>query len=110
MFKKIALIAALTVSAGAFAQGLQLGYPSTGGNGCPQGTVSATLSPDNSQLSILFDQFLAEAGPGVGKTIDRKSCNIAIPVTVPNGYAVSWKSDAQPIDWKILPAAQTANK
>lgn len=89
MFKKLALIAALTVSAGAFAQGLQLGYPSTGGNGCPQGTVSATLSPDNSQLSILFDQFLAEAGPGVGKTIDRKSCNIAIPVTVPNGYAVS---------------------
>ena len=89
MFKKIALIAALTVSAGAFAQGLELGYPSTGGNGCPQGTVSANLSPDNTQLSILFDQFIAEAGPGSGKTIDRKSCNISIPVTVPNGYAVS---------------------
>jgi hypothetical protein len=87
--KKIILSLALTFSATAFAQGLQLGYPSTGGNGCPQGSVSATLSPDSTQLSILFDQFVAEAGPSSGKTLDRKSCNIAIPVTVPNGYSVS---------------------
>lgn len=33
-----------------------------------------------------------------------------VDLRYPNGYAVSWKSDAQPIDWKILPAAQTANK
>ncbi|MBY0516831.1 MAG: DUF4360 domain-containing protein [Bacteriovoracaceae bacterium] len=87
--KKIILSLALTFSATAFAQGLQLGYPSTGGNGCPQGSVSATLSPDSTQLSILFDSFVAEAGPSSGKTLDRKSCNIAIPVTVPNGYSVS---------------------
>jgi cell division protein FtsQ len=33
-----------------------------------------------------------------------------VDLRYPNGYAVSWKSDSQPIDWKILPAAQTANK
>ena len=33
-----------------------------------------------------------------------------VDVRYPNGYAVSWKLDAQPIDWKTLPAAQTANK
>ena len=87
--KKLLIAFALTLSTGAFAQGLQLGYPSTGGNGCPQGSVSASLSPDNSQLSILFDSFVAEAGPASGRTLDRKSCNISIPVTVPNGYSVS---------------------
>ena len=89
LMKKLVLAATFALSASAFAQGLELGYPSTGGNGCPQGTVSANLSPDNTQLSILFDQFLAEAGPASGKTLDRKSCNISIPVTVPNGYSVS---------------------
>jgi hypothetical protein len=89
LLKKLLVLASLSLSATSFAQGLQLGYPSTGGNGCPQGSVSANLSPDNTQLSILFDQFIAEAGPGVGKTLDRKSCNISIPITVPNGYSVS---------------------
>lgn len=90
LMKKLVLAATLSLSAAAFAQpGLELGYPSTGGNGCPQGSVSASLSPDNTQLSILFDSFIAEAGPASGKTLDRKSCNISIPVTVPNGYSVS---------------------
>ncbi len=90
LMKLIALATTLTAAAPSFAQvGLELGYPSTGGNGCPQGTVSASLSPDGQELSILFDQFLAEAGPASGRTLDRKSCNISIPVTVPGGYSVS---------------------
>ena len=87
--KNVIVFASLSVSSLTFAQGLQLGYPSTGGNGCPQGTVSASLSPDSSELSILFDEFITEAGPAVGKRIDRKSCNISIPVSVPQGYSVS---------------------
>ena len=90
ILKLIALASTLSVAVPALAPGgLRLGHPSTGGNGCPGGTVSTSLSPDESQLSILFDQFVAEAGPGVGKTIDRKSCNISIPVDVPGGYSVS---------------------
>lgn len=71
------------------ADGIELGYPAYGGNGCPAGSASITLSPDNSQLSILFDQFAAEAGRSSGRTIDRKSCNLAIPVHVPQGFSVS---------------------
>lgn len=33
-----------------------------------------------------------------------------VDLRYPNGYAVSWKLNAQPIDWKTLPAAQTVNK
>jgi hypothetical protein len=69
--------------------GLALGQPAYGGSGCPGGSASVTLSPDQSALSILFDSFLAEAGSTTGRTVDRKSCNISIPVRVPNGYSVA---------------------
>lgn len=68
---------------------IKLGYPGYGGNGCPAGSASVTLSPDQTQLSILFDQYIVEAGGSTGKAIDRKSCNIAIPVTVPQGWSIS---------------------
>lgn len=49
--------------------------------------ASVTLAPDQKSLSILFDQYVVEAGNG--RTMDRKSCNIAIPVRVPQGYSIS---------------------
>lgn len=67
--------------------GLQLGMPGYGGTGCPANSASVTLSPDQSSLSILFDQYVVEAGNG--RQFDRKSCNIAIPVRVPQGYSIS---------------------
>jgi hypothetical protein len=69
--------------------GITLGEPGYGGTGCPGGSVSATLSPDATSLSLLFDGYLVEAGGDTGKSFDRKSCNVAIPVHVPQGYAVS---------------------
>lgn len=68
---------------------LKLGEASYGGTGCPAGTASVMLSPDQSALSILFDSYVAEAGNTTGRRVDRKSCNITVPVTVPNGYSVA---------------------
>jgi len=90
MRKLLIALGFLVSAASAQAQsGLQLGLPEHGGTGCPAGSVSATLSPDNTAVSILFDQYVAEAGAATGKSLDRKSCNIAIPVRVPQGYSVS---------------------
>jgi len=69
--------------------GITLGEPGYGGTGCPGGSVSATLSPDATSLSLLFDSYQVEAGGDTGKKFDRKSCNIAIPVRVPQGIAIS---------------------
>ncbi|KYG61887.1 DUF4360 domain-containing protein [Bdellovibrio bacteriovorus] len=66
---------------------VRLGEPAYGGTGCPAGSASVTLSPDQQALSILFDNYVAEAGGG--RRIDRKSCNISVPVHVPSGYSVS---------------------
>lgn len=84
------LLGAVLLSANvASANGLRLGVPGYGGTGCPAGSASVTLSPDETALSILFDQYVVEAGNTNGRTVDRKSCNVTIPVQVPQGYSVS---------------------
>src|SRR4051812_18628969 len=88
MKKYLLLFAALSATS-AMADDISLGMPAYGGNGCPQGTASAVLSPDRKSLSILFDQFQAEAGRTTGQTVDRKSCNLAIPVHIPQGVSIA---------------------
>ena len=90
MQKLVAVASFLLASAFAslaFAQDpndISLGEPGYGGNGCPAGSVSATLSPDAKSLSMLFDSYIVEAGGETGRSFDRKSCTIAIPVSVSN--------------------------
>lgn len=84
-----ALALTLGFASAAHAENMTLGEPGYGGTGCPGGSVSATLSPDATSLSLLFDEYIVEAGGDTGKKFDRKSCNIAIPVHVPQGISVS---------------------
>lgn len=91
--KVIALMAAVasvlsTVRANA-SDDIRLGTPGYGGSGCPANSASVTLSPDQKALSILFDQYIVEAGNSSGRSFDRKSCNIAVPVRIPQGYSVA---------------------
>lgn len=83
------LLSAMMLSAPVFADDISLGEPGYGGTGCPAGTVSVTLSPDAKSLSLLFDEYQVAVGGETGKSFDRKSCNIAIPVHVPQGLSVS---------------------
>ncbi|MDA0712388.1 MAG: DUF4360 domain-containing protein [bacterium] len=67
--------------------GAELGNPTYAGTGCPSNTVSASLSPDATSMSVLFDSYTIEAGGGSFST-SRKYCDITIPIFVPNGYQV----------------------
>ena len=84
-----AALGAVLLAGAASAEGISLGIPGYGGTGCPAGTVSATLSPDATSLSLIFDQYTVAAGGTTGTSFDRRSCNVAIPVHVPNGFSVS---------------------
>ncbi len=57
-----------------------------GGSGCPGGSASVTISPDGQELSVLFDKFIAL---GNKPSESRKSCNLSIPIKVPQGYQIS---------------------
>ncbi len=63
MMKRIALLVGLMFAgtASAQAQQITLGQPGYGGTGCPAGSVSVTLSPDQTSLSLLFDGYIVEA-------------------------------------------------
>ena len=89
MRTSVLLLSAMMLSAPVFADDISLGEPGYGGTGCPAGSVSVTLSPDAKSLSLLFDEYQVVVGGESGKSFDRKSCNIAIPVHVPQGLSVS---------------------
>ncbi len=59
---------------------------SYGGSGCPDKSASVSVSPDGQELSILFDKF---AALGNSQTESRKSCNLSIPIKVPQGFQIS---------------------
>jgi Domain of unknown function (DUF4360) len=83
------LVATALSSTPGYAQDLRLGEAAYGGNGCPQGTARVVVGPQATTLSILFDQYQAVAGGNAGRSFDRKTCNLAIPLHVPSGYSVS---------------------
>jgi hypothetical protein len=72
-----------------WARGLKLGQPNYQGSGCPGGSVSLIVSPDESAVSVLFSSFVVEAGGETNKRLDDKTCNIAVPIEVPAGYSLS---------------------
>jgi hypothetical protein len=89
MKKFLLSLAVVLVALPSFADDIRLGNPSYGGTGCPGGSASAALSPDQKSLSILFDSYVVEAGGNTGRQTDRKTCNVAVPVHVPQGLSLS---------------------
>jgi hypothetical protein len=71
-----------------WAQGYyRIGQPSIGGNGCPAQSASASISPDGSAISILFDRFLIDLQPGFYNSVaTSRQCHFTIPVEVQPGY------------------------
>lgn len=58
-----------------------------GGNGCPQGTASVILSDDKTQFTVLFDDYIAETEERDWRV--RRSCNLAVSLSIPAGYSVA---------------------
>jgi Domain of unknown function (DUF4360) len=71
----------------AFAESqVQIQGASYGGSGCPDRSASVSVSPDGQELTVLFDKFSAL---GNDPSQSRKSCNLSIPIKVPEGYQIS---------------------
>jgi hypothetical protein len=71
----------------AFAESqVQIQGASYGGSGCPDRSASVSVSPDGQELTVLFDKFSAL---GNDPSQSRKSCNLSIPIKVPEGFQIS---------------------
>lgn len=65
---------------------VQLAQPEISGSGCPEGTATATLTADQQNLTVIFDNYIARAGGG--ERTGSAACRMRIPFNVPQGYRV----------------------
>ncbi|CBY02373.1 hypothetical protein IAQ61_006960 [Plenodomus lingam] len=56
------------------------------GNGCPQGSVSTSSSPDKTVITYGFDQFQTYIGPGTVPADRSKNCQIHLNLKYPGGF------------------------
>ncbi len=59
------------------------------GAGCPSGSASVTLSPDQSSFSILFDQLIAEAQGADSTVAQKKTCAILLGLKISGPYRLA---------------------
>lgn len=62
---------------------------STSGNGCPQGTVTTSLSPDGTVITFGFDAFQTYIGPGTVPADWTKNCQLHLNLQYPGGFQFS---------------------
>jgi hypothetical protein len=56
------------------------------GSGCKKDTTAVAVASDNTAFTVSYSEFIAEAGPGSPGTANRKNCQLAVNVHVPQGF------------------------
>lgn len=56
------------------------------GSGCPQGAVGQSYAGDRKTFTLIFDQFVASAGPLVPSTEAKKDCELTLMLNVPSTF------------------------
>lgn len=75
------------VVSGVLSAQIQMDPPKVFGQPCPEGSVAATLSDDQSQLSILFDQFVVNSKAPSPRKLGE--CWVSVIMHVPSDYALT---------------------
>lgn len=65
---------------------IQIESAGSSGNGCPQGSVSSTISPDKTVVTFGFDRFQTYIGPGYDPTAKTKNCQLHLNLKYPSGF------------------------
>ncbi|KAI8892377.1 hypothetical protein BC833DRAFT_532964 [Globomyces pollinis-pini] len=58
-----------------------------GGTGCPPNSVSVAMSEDATTFTLIFDQFVAASGAGLGPKDNRKNCQVNVDLRYPQGFS-----------------------
>lgn len=68
---------------------IQIQSATFSGNGCPQGTVSTSISDDKTVITFGFDQFQTYIGPSISPTQKSKNCQLHLNLKYPGGFQFS---------------------
>lgn len=64
-----------------------MGKSSIFGSGCTRESIQIITSPNEQTITVLFSEYLVEASE-YGRSIDRKTCNVAVPIDVKEGKSI----------------------
>ena len=85
--KSLMILGISLISSLAYSQVQYLGHQSSG-KGCPNGTASVTLAPDNSSFTILYSEMQTQAdGP---RKEARKVCDVVLNFEIPKGLQLEF--------------------
>jgi hypothetical protein len=59
---------------------------SVNGSGCPDGSATVAVSPDNTAITVTYSEYTAQVGVGAKPTDFRKNCQLGLNVHVPQGF------------------------
>jgi hypothetical protein len=65
---------------------ITLDVQTVNGSGCPAGTASVAMLPDNTGFRINYSSYLAEDGGSTDPTAFRKNCQVNLLVHIPQGF------------------------
>lgn len=85
LFTMVVLVAFPSLVFAQIPDAADVGKVKTRGSGCHNKTVMVAMSPDGSEVTIMFEDYYVETDKGV---VDSANCNIDIPVQVPAGWTV----------------------
>ncbi|MEZ0091939.1 DUF4360 domain-containing protein [Streptacidiphilus sp. EB129] len=66
--------------------GFTISLVSVNGSGCPAGTASVAISPDNTAFTVTYSNYLAQVGAGASPTDGRKNCQLTAQINAPQGF------------------------
>lgn len=66
-----------------------LSKPVYDGSGCPAGSAGVAMTTDNRAVSIVFSQFIIEAGANANRESTEKNCRMIIPIEAPQGFRMA---------------------
>ena len=87
IFKALLPLGLLALSAPSYSQSLKIKKIKTGGTGCPNGTVTTSISNDQKAFTLIFDEFFVELAGR--RPSQRRACQIDLTMKVPAGWSYS---------------------
>jgi len=75
-----------TGSPAAAPSGVTISSVSFSGNGCPQNSVSTSISTDKTVVTFGFDSFQTYIGPGTSVSDHTKNCQLHLNLLYPSGF------------------------
>jgi hypothetical protein len=62
------------------------------GTGCPSGSVGVAIAANAKTMTLIFDKYVAQSGPGVSASENAKNCDVSVALHFSKGVQITLTS------------------